>query len=259
MLRTKLSKRGTSHRENPVLNFIIVAAKGGGQVGEYSVYMHTNKINNKKYIGITKRIPEERWGVNGVNYKSTPHFWNSICKYGWENFDHTVLFSNLEKEDACEKEMYLIKKYKTQDNEYGYNIFEGGDAPSIPEAVRQKMSKSMMGNRNGKGHPCSEEKKKKISEAQKGRHLTKEHREKLSKAKKGGTHAPISAEARKKIADSHKKTPVYCLETNQVYESIQDCARQLNLFATNICKCCKGKIKSTGGFHLQYAMLNDDE
>ena len=40
----------------------------------YTVYQHKNKINNKIYIGITKQEPEKRWGTNGANYKSSPHF-----------------------------------------------------------------------------------------------------------------------------------------------------------------------------------------
>lgn len=95
-------------------------------------------------------------------------------------------------------------------------------------------------------------KKHKISKAQKGRKLTEEHKMKLSKAKAGKTHASPSEETKKKISDSHDKKPIYCIETNTVYPSVQECARQLKLYATNICKCCKGKIKSTGGYHLQY-------
>ena len=48
----------------------------------YTVYIHNNKINHKKYIGITKQKPEYRWGYNGCNYKESPHFWNAIQKYG---------------------------------------------------------------------------------------------------------------------------------------------------------------------------------
>ena len=222
-------------------------------MNNYTVYRHINKINNKQYIGITKQNPpSNRWGSNGSNYKENPHFWAAIQKYGWDNFEHELLYTNLSQEDACNKEIELIKKYKTQDCKYGYNVFEGGNCPEIPEEVRKKMSKAMQGNKNGLGKVCSEEKKKKISLAQKGRSFTEEHKKAISKAKKGKTHKTLSAESRKKIADAHDKTPVYCLETNTVYESIQECARQLQLWATLVCKVCKGKLKSTGGYHISY-------
>ena len=38
-----------------------------------------------------------------------------------------------------------------------------------------------------------------------------------------------------------KKRRVYCVETNTVYDSVQEFARKLNLYATNIKKVCKGK------------------
>lgn len=220
---------------------------------EYYVYKHINKINGKQYIGITKQLPKNRWGKNGINYKkSCPHFWNAIQKYGWDSFEHIVLYENLSKEQACKIEIQLIKDFKTQDREYGYNVMEGGSAPSIPEETRKKMSQSMQGNTNGLGHPCPEEKKKKISEAQKGRKLTSEHKAKLSKAKKGKSHKPPSDETKKKISDTHKKSPVYCLETDTIYASIQECSRQLGIEATTICACCKGRHKTAKGYHFQY-------
>jgi hypothetical protein len=122
----------------------------------------------------------------------------------------------------------------------------------IPEEVRKKMSIAMLGNKNGLGHPCSEEKRMKISLSQKGRIFTKEHREAISKAKIGKPTVPCSNEKKKKISNSHTKMPVFCIETNKIYASVQNCAKELNLYATNVCKCCKGKIKSTGGYHLIY-------
>ena len=129
----------------------------------YCVYVHTNTINNKKYIGLTKQPPELRWGSNGRNYQDKcPVFWCAIKKYGWEAFSHEIVASDLTKREACDLEIELIEKYRTQEREYGYNMLAGGDTPTITPEIRAKMSKAMMGNKNGLGKPCSEEKKKKI-------------------------------------------------------------------------------------------------
>ena len=45
---------------------------------------------------------------------------------------------------------------------------------------------------------------------------------------------------------------IYCEETNTIYKSVQECARQLDIYATNISKVCQGKIKTTKGYHLRY-------
>lgn len=91
----------------------------------YVVYCHTNKINNKKYIGITKNSPQERWGKNGNGYKQQI-FYRAIEKYGWDNFDHEILYENLSKEDAEKYERKLIKEYKTNSPSFGYNVAQGG-------------------------------------------------------------------------------------------------------------------------------------
>ena len=218
----------------------------------YTVYQHKNKINGKIYFGITSRNPIERWGNNGSNYKSTPHFYSAIQKYGWDNFEHNILYENLTKEEACDIEKTLIREYNTQDREFGYNILEGGQASTLPTEVREKMSKAMMGNQNGAGHPCSEEKKQKISAAQRGRKLTEEHKAKLSEAAKK-RHVPCSEEKKKILSQSYpNKRKVYCDETETIYPSVQGCARELHLHATLVSKVCQGKLHTTGGYHLHY-------
>lgn len=92
----------------------------------YCVYMHRNKINDKKYIGITCRKPEHRWGKDGHSYKGQV-FKKAIDKYGWNNFDHVILFNGLSAEDAYKKEQELIKLYKSNQKEFGYNLSVGGE------------------------------------------------------------------------------------------------------------------------------------
>lgn len=216
----------------------------------YTVYQHKNKINGKVYIGITAQLPEKRWR-HGEGYKSSPHFYAAIQKYGWDNFEHNILFQDLTKEEACKKEQELIAKYNAMDRNYGYNSTSGGDAFVMNEETKQKISQSMMGNKNGLGHPCSEEKKKKISEAQKGRCLTEEHKQKLSEAAKK-RHTPCSEQARENIRKASHKKPVYCEELDKVFESVQECGRQLGIPATSISKLCKGRGKTLKGYHLRY-------
>ena len=77
---------------------------------KYAVYCHTNKINGKKYVGITGNKPEYRW-KNGLGYQNHPHFFAAIKKYGWHNFWHEVLYTGLTKAEAEEWETKLIKEY----------------------------------------------------------------------------------------------------------------------------------------------------
>lgn len=91
---------------------------------QYIVYKHTNKNNGKVYIGITRQQPERRW-QNGHGYAGT-YFGNAVAKYGWDGFDHEVLHTGLSKAEACKAEIKLIRKYKSNNREFGYNICEGG-------------------------------------------------------------------------------------------------------------------------------------
>jgi hypothetical protein len=96
----------------------------------WNVYCHTNKINNKKYFGITYHSPQSRWGRNGSKYKKNVHFYGAIQKYGWDNFEHEILYTEQTKLSACEKEIYLISLFKTTEPDFGYNISTGGEAGS---------------------------------------------------------------------------------------------------------------------------------
>ena len=148
----------------------------------YTLYVHITP-SNKLYFGITSQAPKNRWGNNGHNYCNNKYFYNAIKKYGWDNIKHLILLDNLSKDVACACEIYLIKKYDTQNPNNGYNLQPGGDLGNtnieVSEETRKKLSAV------NKGRKLTEEQKKHISDALKGHEITKQHRENLSKALKG--------------------------------------------------------------------------
>lgn len=161
---------------------------------KYIVYKHTCP-NGKVYIGITRTSFETRCGKDGRNYRKNTLFNRAIIKYGWDKIAHEILFDNLTREQAEQKEIELISKYKSTDPRFGYNISSGGESGnagvSASEETRRKMSISHLGNPSNTGKKLSEETRRKLSEAHKGnkvmlgRKLSAETRKKMSEAQKG--------------------------------------------------------------------------
>lgn len=96
----------------------------------WSVYVHINKSNGKKYVGITGKPVEERW-AGGYGYLGQV-FYEAIKKYGWDNFDHVVLKTGLEKYDAENEEKRYIKELESHVSDWGYNVSWGGEGSSSP-------------------------------------------------------------------------------------------------------------------------------
>lgn len=169
----------------------------------FFVYVHINKINNKKYIGITSRIKAKyRWGKNGNGYSNCTYFKKAINKYGWNNFEHIILFDKLTKQEALKIETKLIKKYKTNNSKFGYNGTTGGEFPNIREETLVKKHYSMLGKNQGKNSG---------------------------------------------IAKS-----VICLETNNIYDSINIAENELGIDRSSIIRVCKGKQYTAGNLHWMY-------
>lgn len=113
----------------------------------WKVYRHTNLVNGKVYVGITRQNPEKRW-ANGRHYEANKHFTAAIEKYGWENFSHEILYDNLSNEDACRIENELILEHDSMNPSYGYNVLPGGQGfkrGPLSEETKRKLSKIMKG------------------------------------------------------------------------------------------------------------------
>lgn len=184
----------------------------------YYVYKHTTP-SGKVYIGITSQKPIYRW-KNGNGYETCRAFKKAILKYGWENIEHEILFDNLSKEEAEQKEIELISYYKSNNRKYGYNIENGGHINCVSEETKNKFR----GNKFALGHKISKDHHRKmIINSQ-----TKEARKKLS------------------IAKSQK---VRCIETNKIYANSLIAQKETNINFSNIRQVCLGKRKTAGGYH----------
>lgn len=209
----------------------------------YSLYFHMNKINGKRYYGITCRDPELRWGKNGIGYMNCSKFWRAIQKYGWDNFEHEVCMTNLSKEEACAAEKYMIAEFNTQNDLFGYNIDEGGIAPKHTQETIEKIRKANLGKF------VSEETRSKIREARLKQDFDYTPLVEYAKRQKG-SHIPEERKAKIKEAQKKNFKTVKCIETNVVYESITDAARKIGIDKSGISTSCHsdGRLQ-TKGFH----------
>lgn len=78
------------------------------------VYLITNKVNGKRYVGITCRGFFARFQehINAAACGSKAILHDAIRKYGPDNFDVILLEENIPDEMAGEREQYYIKLYR---------------------------------------------------------------------------------------------------------------------------------------------------
>ena len=159
------------------------------------IYMWTNLINMKRYIGKCKTDAKKRYRAH-INGHGNKPLKQAIDKYGIEHFSFDILHKNIPHELLNDYEMEAIAQYNTNTNHpggWGYNLTHGGDGNSM----------------SGKDHPLygkppSAETKQKLSESAKSSPLVAEAQRKATEAaaqKNRGT--PRSEETKQKISTSH--------------------------------------------------------
>lgn len=235
--------------------------------------MHENRVNGKKYIGITSQRPERRW-QNGFGYKGNSRFFRAIEKYGWDSFRHEILYTGLTQSEAEGLEIKLIEKYQTLDDKYGYNLALGGGTSSPTEETRAKMSASSRGEKNPmfgkhpsaetlakrsaamKGHGFSAESIEKLRAANLGKKMSDESRAKMSEAAKNRV---VSDATRKKLGDLQRGAlnmrahAVCCVTTGEVFDTVGAAAKAAGVSTTVVSRCCSGRRKPACGLEWTYA------
>lgn len=207
----------------------------------YKLYVHINKIDGKRYYGITSEKSINRRWQNGKGYQNNEYFTRAIEKHGWENFEHIILFENLTESEAKKLEIEHIAKYKTKNKKYGYNLTDGGEGSNglkHTEETKKKMSENHSHYWEGRHH--TEETKQKMSEAQKGKKFTDEHKLKLSK-----NHADISGE------NNPNARKMICLETMEIFKTFKDACGKINAAESSLRRAIK-KGKKCKGYTFMY-------
>lgn len=144
------------------------------------IYMITELDTNKIYIGQTNMKIAKRWQT----YKSRPTKGHLISQHmharGFEYFKIEDLMDGVSREELNKWEKFFITTFKSYDSKYGYNKSYGGFGMGAPTtATIQKLKDNHNPGPSRKGIKMSEETKRKLSVAKKGkkRKLSSKQRE----------------------------------------------------------------------------------
>ncbi len=196
------------------------------------VYMATNIVNGKRYIGITCQglpVRRSRHISAALCGNSATYFHRAIRKYGKKHFTFEVIMESSCYEEVKRHEVKFIGEMKPE-----YNMTVGGDGclgwRASPEQRRANgLSK--------KGRPGFWKGKKLLPHVLKHMSIRNQTAERRDAWKKHGTLGPQSIRRR-----------VVCLNDGQVYESIEDASKAYNLDPSSICSICKrDPIRKTAG------------
>lgn len=183
------------------------------------IYMITNQINNKKYIGQTTQPFEERKRqyIHETKYRKdcVRPIISAMRKYGIENFSFHILEGEIETQEELDNlEIQYIQKYKTQIEEgKGYNLKYGGFGGKHAESTKKKIGNAQRGEKN---------------------HM----------------FGRIGAENPSSIKTIE-------LTTGIIYDSATIAAQYYNLNISHICAVCRGERGSTGGLVFRYLDNNN--
>jgi group I intron endonuclease len=191
------------------------------------VYKIVNLVNGKIYIGKSLRL-KYRWKQHLWKLKNKTHA-NKYLQFAFNKYTNiNFWFEILEycsKESVCEREMFHINKYQSDDPQFGYNKTKGGEGLRATDEIKQKISNSL------KGKPASESKRENCRKAQTG---LKRSKESIEKTRQKLKH-PISQ---------------YDLQNNFIknWDSIREAANELGFSESVIGRCVNGKRKTAYKF-----------
>ena len=115
----------------------------------YIIYLITNLITSKVYIGKTKTNLKKR-ANNGEGYKGCSYLYNAIQKYGWDKFTHEIIMELKDYDDEILVgywEDYYIKVFDSKNPEVGYNLKDGGSDGNFSKESNEELKDIRLDNK----------------------------------------------------------------------------------------------------------------
>lgn len=211
----------------------------------YTLYTISNDINDKLYIGMTKR-PRTRWAQHlreAINGKKSYPIHRAIAKHGHEKFHFDIMEEGLTRVEACHKEIRLIAAYNTRDSKFGYNLAIGGSR------VYSELSP---------------EHKIKIGNTSRGRKHTEENKELSRQRTKRLWEEGVFNNINYSAVSGRKPRPIYCHQNGKIYSRMKELLQDLGFTGVSakehIYQHLKGAIRYYKKYTFSFAdLLNTPE
>jgi len=188
------------------------------------VYLITNRVNGKQYVGqhsgnnLEKYLRRKVCTAKRLIKTTRIVLYQAFCKYGIENFSIRPLVVVGSKWETDRYEIGLIKAFNLRNSEKGYNLTDGGDGTigvHPNEETRKKISKSHLGIKP------SEETRKRLSEVHKGKRLSEQSQLRANESRRGLKRSDETKRKQSEALKGRKLNPEQLLRHHQVHLGVK--------------------------------------
>jgi predicted GIY-YIG superfamily endonuclease len=247
------------------------------------VYVATNKIDGKQYVGLTQRTLAQRWYEHTGIARRFPksHFHYALAKYGADAFDVQHVASATKVEHLADLERLVIADMQPE-----YNQTNGGELTVgkkyTPEIIARIAEKNRGQKRTAESREMNRMRKQDWwdrhpeEKAAAAEHLAAvrvkvDNVKRIAAVRAARVGVPLSAEQRAKMSAtrlqrgmrhtpevlarivSKIKRPILCVTTGEVYDCRVSAAVGCGVSPQSVFRVCNGKYPSVKGLAFSYA------
>lgn len=246
-----------------------------------SIYLITNTLDGKKYVGLTRLTPEYRFTQH--KYKAhgeNPKYWlhRAIKKYGDNAFALEELFTAFDKEALVEAEKHFIRILAPE-----YNQANGGEGTGhkiYSQEARERIRQSNLGKKRTV-EQCERNRQQKLAYYERNPEAREKFKEVGARALASVNQEKRIAAVRSKIAGvkwpperraklsascmgrkygpeiiakmaATKRKPVYCVNTQVCYIDAKEAATAVGVGHRSVIRVLKKQYPHVKGFVFEY-------